>query len=115
MSDTIPVISSALTIVYIQKWLKQRQFYAKFVKAFPGADKYAHWIAAGIMSAVFAAGIHYTWMYDADSGGQVVISIPAVNAVVHGLIDWFKVYIIQHYGHDVTRHGPYNPDEVLAK
>jgi hypothetical protein len=95
-TEVVPYLTSSATIVFIQKWLKSREFYQKFVAAFPGADKYAHWFVAGIMSLIAAAGIHYVWTGSLNEGGQLVLTIPAVGVIIHGLSDVFKVYILQH-------------------
>lgn len=98
-TEVVPYLTSAATIVFIQKWLKTRNFYQQFVTAFPGADKWAHWIAAGFMSLVAAAGIHLTWSYDPNAGGTFSGTLPDIMTMVHGVSDWFKVYILQHTIH----------------
>ena len=51
-TTVLPYLTSAATIAYIQKWMKDTENYQRFVKAFPGADVYAHWFAAAIMSCL---------------------------------------------------------------
>lgn len=104
-TEVVPYLTSAATIVYIQKWMKQKDVYKRFVKEFPGADRYAHWLMAGIMSLVAAAGIHYTWTGNLTDGGHIAIDIPNLTTIGHGISDWFKVYILQHLAHDVTSQG----------
>lgn len=94
-TEVVPFLTSAATIVYLQKWLKTRNLYVQFVKAFPGADKYAHWFVAGLMSLVTAAGIHAVWDGTLTSGGKLTIEIPSALLLLHGLSDWFKVYVLQ--------------------
>ena len=99
----VPYLTSAATIVYIQKWLKTRDFYQQFVTAFPASDKYVHWLAAGAMSLVAAAGIHYTWTGSLVGGGQFNVVVPTLMAMLHGVSDWFKVYILQHTIYETQR------------
>lgn len=105
-------VTSAATIVYIQNWLKTRDFYARFVVAFPGSDEYAHWIIAGTASLIAAAGIHLTWNYDLIKGGQFAGTIPSLRDMLHGMGDWFQVYIYQHTIYKQTHEAPYAPPQV---
>ncbi len=100
-TEVVPYLTSAATIVYIQKWLKTRDVYNKLITAFPGADKYAHWFFAGLMSLIAAAGIHYVWSgtlsdFLTGKGGLLTITVPSLIDMLHGASDWFKVYILQH-------------------
>lgn len=104
-TEVVPYLTSAATIIYIQKWLKTRDVYRRFITAFPAADKYGHWLVAGVMSLVAAAGIHYTYIGTLETGGQLVFNIPAFTVIIHGISDWFKVYILQHFGHDLVTQG----------
>jgi len=106
-TEVVPYLTSAATIVYVQKWLKTRQPYQQFVAAFPGADKYAHWVIAGTASLVVAAGIHITWNWDALHGGAFSGTIPDLMTILHGLGDWFKVYVLQHTVYEATHQPPY--------
>lgn len=110
-TEVVPYLTSAATIVAIQKWLKTTEFYAKFVAAFPGADKYAHWIVAGVSSIIAAAGIHLTWNWSATAGGTFSGTVPSVLDMLHGLADFFKVYILQHTIYEGTNKAPYMPPE----
>lgn len=118
-TEVVPFLTSAATIVYIQKWLKHREVYQRFVAAFPGADKWAHWLAAGIMSAITAAGIHFVWnctgcqTWTPENGGIAQIQIPGVVAMIHGLADFWKVYILQHFGHDAVSQAAQLEDKHL--
>jgi hypothetical protein len=103
------IIFSAATIVAIQKWLKQQEVYARFVATFPGADKWAHWLIAGLSSIIAAAGIHVTWNWDVIKGGQFAGSLPSLMDMVHGILDWFKVYIMQHTIYESTHQPPFEP------
>jgi hypothetical protein len=63
-TEVVPFLSSAATIAFLQKMLKQTQPYAQFVQAFPGADKWAHRTFAAVASLFVALGIHLTWKLD---------------------------------------------------
>lgn len=110
-TEVVPYLTSAATIVYIQKFLKSRQIYASFVKAFPGADKWAHWFMAGLMSLVAAAGIHWAWSGTLTEGGTLTIMVPTLAAIVHGVSDWFKVYILQHTIYGASHEPQYHPPQ----
>lgn len=114
-TEIVPYLTSAATIVFIQKWLKTRTTYQQFVKAFPGADKYAHWLVAGVMSLVAAAGIHYTWSGTLHDGGILMITVPKLIDIFHGLSDFFKVYILQHTIHGSQVDIPAIIDSVKNK
>jgi len=99
-TEVVPYLTSAATIVFIQSWLKEHRVYQQFVAAFPGADKYAHWIVAAVMSLAAATGIHWVWDgswndFVSGHGVSVTITIPMASVVLHGLSDWFKVYVLQ--------------------
>jgi hypothetical protein len=102
VTEVVPYLTSAATIVYIQKWLKTRDVYQRFIIAFPTTDKYAHWFVAGLMSLIASAGIHYTWSGNLQAGGSFTILVPSFFGILHGISDWFKVYILQHFGHDAV-------------
>ncbi len=100
-TEVVPYLSSAATIVMIQKWLKTNNIYNKLITAFPGADKYAHWFFAGLMSLAAAAGIHYVWSgslndFLTGKGGLLTITVPSLMDMFHGTSDWWKVYVFQH-------------------
>jgi hypothetical protein len=107
-TEVVPYLSSAATIYFIQKFLKEREVYQRFVGAFPGADKWGHWFIAAVMSMVAAAGIHVVWtcslcsVWDPNKGGTALITIPSIGDMVHGLSDWWKVYILQQAMHEVS-------------
>lgn len=114
-SDGAQVMSyatSAATIVAIQKWLKTREFYGTFVAAFPGSDKYAHWLIAGVCSLVAAAGIHVVWNWNATAGGTALITIPDLTTLLHGVSDWFKVYISQHTIYSMSHEAPFTQPQL---
>lgn len=104
--DVLPYLPAAATIAFVQKWLKTTHAYRTFVQAFPGSEKYAHWCVAGVLSLIAAAGIHYSFMGNLDSGGKIVIDVPSLAAMGHGLIDWYKAYILQHFIYAATSHAP---------
>lgn len=108
-TEVVPYLTSAATIVAIQKWLKTRGAYAQFVTAFPLADKYVHWLVAGTGSLVAATGIHMVWNWDLIHAGTFSGTIPSVLDMLHGLGDWFKVYILQHTVYEATHQPPYQP------
>lgn len=94
-TEVVPYLTSAATIVYVQKWLKTRPAYQAFIKALPGADQWAHWIVAGVASFVASLGIHVVWNWDVIKGGQAVFTIPGFWELMHGASDWFKIYVLQ--------------------
>ncbi len=102
-SEVVPYLTSAATIAYIQKWLKTTDYYMRFVKAFPGADVYAHWFMAGLMSLIAAVGIHWTYTGTLAAGGTITLAVPPLVTLLHGMADWFKVYILQHFAHDTVK------------
>lgn len=104
-TEVVPYLTSAATIVYIQKWLKTKDVYQRFIAAFPTADKYAHWLVAGILSLLASTGIHYTWEGSLVNGSVLTFNIPTLMTLIHGTSDWFKVYILQHFGHDISTQG----------
>ena len=108
-TEVVPYLTSAATIVYIQKFLKSRQAYATFVHTFPGADKYAHWFMAGTMSLIASAGIHAVWNGSLTEGGTITIAVPTLLTMLHGTSDWFKVYILQHTVYSAIKEPPYHP------
>jgi len=108
-TEVVPYLTSAATIVAIQKWLKTQDVYAKFVKAFPGADKWAHWTVAGVSSLFVAMGIHTVYNWNTQTGGQVVFVIPGLMVLIHGFGDFFKVFILQHTIYESTHQPPFIP------
>lgn len=109
-SEIAPLLTSAATIVFAQKMLKQWQPYARFVQAFPGADRWAHWLVAGLGSLVASLGIHWAYTWSVAAGGTVTFTIPGFADLAHGFLDWFKIYILQHTVYESTHHPPYVPD-----
>jgi hypothetical protein len=109
VSEVVPYFTSAATIVFVQKALKQTQLYARFIQAFPGADKYAHWFVAGLGSLIAAEGIHITYGWTVATGGTISFAVPGLAALLHGFSDWFKVYILQHTIYSSTHEPPYQP------
>jgi hypothetical protein len=105
----VSYLTSAATIVFLQKWLKSTEPYARFVAAFPGAGKWAHWTVAGLMSLVASVGIHAVWTGTFENGGTLTFTIPTAAQIVHGLSDFWKVYIIQHLGYAATNQPAYAP------
>jgi hypothetical protein len=100
-TEVVPYLTSAATIYFIQQQLKQLAAYRTFVQTFPGADKWAHWLVAGLMSAGAAAGIHIVWtcslcsVWDPNKGGDALVHVPSVFDLMHGLSDWWKVFVLQ--------------------
>jgi hypothetical protein len=105
-SEVVPYFSSAIAIVKIQQKLKALEAYQKFVHAFPGADKWAHWAIAAAGSLVAALGIGIIWDYDPAKGGLLTLQIPALAVLGHRLWDFVVVYLFQDFGYEATRRGP---------
>lgn len=108
-TEVVPYLTSAATIVAIQKWLKTQAVYAKFVAAFPGADKWAHWTVAAISSLSVAMGIHAVYNWNTETGGQIIFTIPGLIVLLHGAGDFFKVFILQHTIYESTHQPPFQP------
>jgi hypothetical protein len=108
-----PYFFTGSGIVLAQKWMKGKRFYARFVQAFPGADKWAHRTVAIIGAAIGAAGIHYSWNYDILHGGSVQAQLPALVDLVQNLFhaagDLTKVVITQQILYEMTHQLPYAP------
>ncbi len=115
-TEVVPFLSSAATIYFLQKRLKQTQVYQQFIQAFPGADKWGHWFIAGVMSLAASAGIHIVWtcglcsVWDPNKGGTALITVPSLADMVHGLSDWWKVYILQQSMHEMS-----NPKDQIVR
>lgn len=112
-TEVVPYLTSAATIAYIQKWLKTTDVYTRFVKAFPGADQYAHWFTAGIMSLIAAVGIHWTWTGSLTEGGTLTFAVPSLIVMLHAIADWFKVYILQHFAHDTVKRADSTTENTI--
>lgn len=105
-NELVPYMSSAAAIMYAQRALKAVEAYQRFVKAFPGADKWAHRVVAGLGSLVAALGIGYTLDYNVLTGGQMIVKIPALTVLLHGLKDFVVVYLFQQTLYDSTKQPP---------
>lgn len=108
-TEVVPYLTSAATIYFLQKQLKELQVYQTFIRAFPGADKWGHWFVAGVMSLAASTGIHMVWncggcsKWDPVAGGVGQISLPGIPAMLHGVSDWWKVYVLQQFGHEIAK------------
>jgi hypothetical protein len=103
VSEVVPYLAAAATIVYIQKWLKSFGWYSALVQAIPGADKWAHRTVAGVGSFIAAVGIHLSFSGDWTAGWTFHGSIPDGWTLLHASGDWFKVYVLQQYTYDSSR------------
>lgn len=102
-TEVVPYLTSAALIVYVQRWLKSRDFYQAFVGAMPGADKWAHRLVAGVGALLMALGIHYTFTGDMQAGWQLHLSIPALWTLLHTAGDFVKEYVLQQMIFDGTK------------
>lgn len=100
---------SAMAIVYAQRALKSRAFYQAFVKAVPGADKWAHRLVA-VVGSLAAVGLVAKFDYDPNTGGQMLLNLPPLAALAHALKDFLFTYGGQQVLYDATR----KPDPVVA-
>lgn len=107
-TEVVPFFTTAATIVAVQKLLKNTSQYRRFVVAFPGADKWAHWTFAVIASFIGAGYIHVTWNWTAIAGGQVLFGLPSVVTLWHASGDFFKVFIMQLTVYQSTHQPPYD-------
>ena len=95
-------LGSAMVIMYVQRAIKSREWYQAFVKAVPGADKWAHFLVAALGSLA-AVGLTYKLDYDAAKGGTVVLNLPALGAALHALKDFLFTYGSQQVLYESTR------------
>ncbi len=106
-TEVVPFLTSAAVIVYIQKYLKgsrlTSEWYAKFVAAVPGSDKWAHRIIAGLGSFVAALGIHMTFAGDFNNGWTFAGQIPNGWELLHATGDFIKVFALQQWAYDSSR------------
>lgn len=110
-NEVVPFLTSAAAIYFVQKFLKNRPSYAEFVKAMPGAAKWAHRTVALIGSLIAAVGIHYTYNGTLHAGGTVSIVIPGLWDMIHAGSDVAKVFILQQYAYETTKPKPWVPAE----
>ncbi len=101
-TEVVPYLASSGSIMYLQRCLKGHPLYQRFVAAFPGADKWAHRFIAAVGALIAAVGIGYTFDWTAAAGGQVLITIPNLTALRHGLWDFSVVYLFQQGWYDAT-------------
>lgn len=115
-TEVVPYLTSAAMIYFVQKYLKSTSTYAQFVKALPGAAKWAHWLVAGIGSVVAAVGIHFTITGSADTGWSGTFNIPDVWTMLHALWDVTKVFVLQQWAYETTKPRPWfpNPDSGVT-
>jgi hypothetical protein len=113
-SEVVPYFSSAIAIVKVQQKLKSLEAYQKFVTAFPGASKWAHWFIAAAGSMIAALGIGIVWDYDPNKGGLLTLQIPALAVLLHRLWDFTVVYLFQDFGYEATRRGPMPAPEAIV-
>lgn len=105
-SEIVPYLSGAASVMYVQRWMKTRAVYQRFVREFPVADRYAHLLIASIGSLVVAVGIGYKWDWTPAAGGGLYIAVPAWEVLRHGAWDWFNVFVLQQGWYDATRTRP---------
>lgn len=110
-TEVVPYLTSGLLIMYAQRLLKGFAWYRNFVRAVPGADKWAHRVFAGAGSALAAAGIHLTFTGSILTGGEIHGTYPNIFEMLHGLGDWIKVFAIQQWAYDSAR----RPEEQVLE
>lgn len=108
VSEVVPYLSSSATIVYVQRYLKSKQFYKNIVAEIPLADRYIHRAIAVTGALITAIGIHITFTGSILKGYDGTFHIPNLWDLLHGLGDFFKVFILQQTIYDATK------DPVLA-
>lgn len=109
-TEVVPFLTSAAVIVYAQKFLKTTNLYGRFVKAIPGADKWAHRIVAGLGALIAALGIHMTFAGDFNAGWTFSGTVPNGWELMHGFGDFIKVFALQQWAYDSSKQPPYyNP------
>jgi hypothetical protein len=98
--DVVPYFTSGILIYYAQKYLKHFPIYAAFVKAMPGAEKWAHRAFALLASAVAAFGIHTTFEGSFEQGWHFAGTIPDGWTLLHSAWDLIKVFSFQQFVYD---------------
>ena len=101
-TEVVPFLSGAAAIMYVQRWLKSFDWYAAFVRAVPGADKWANRIVAGVGSLIVALGIHWAFSGNLIEGGTLTVQIPKLVELSHGFFDWGKLYVLQQWAYEST-------------
>lgn len=102
-TEVVPYLTSAALIMFAQRALKGFAWYQNFVRAMPGADKWAHRIVAGAGSLIAALGIHVAFTGDILTGGTFQGTYPNIFEMLHGLGDWVKVFALQQWAYDSSR------------
>lgn len=104
---------SAIAIVYVQKWMKRRAWFQRFIVAFPGANKYAHRVVAATGALLTMAGVHYTFAGTLLGGATYTIQLPPlqqmISALLHSSVDFGGIFGLQQVIYDATRQPPYPP------
>lgn len=102
---------SAMGIFYVQKWLKTRVVFRRFVETFPGSDKWAHRGVAAIGAFLTMAGIHYTFNGTLLGGGTYIIQLPPLqqmfSTLTHASIDFGGIFGLQQVIYEATRQPGY--------
>lgn len=105
--DTLsPYLITGGLIVYAQRWMKSFQWYQQFVKAVPGADRWAHRIVAAVGSLLGALGIVLTWQGDPLTGWTVTAAVPALSVLLRGGLNFLVTFGTQQIIYDMTRTRP---------
>lgn len=105
----IPHLSGIACIYFIQKWAKTFGWYARFVQAFPGADKWAHRAFAAVCTFVVAVGIHASFSGDAGAGWAIHITIPNLETLMHGAQDFIVSFPLQQWFYDAANRQEWTP------
>lgn len=104
---------SAIAIVYVQKWMKRRPWFQRFIVAFPGANKYAHRVVAAAGALLTMAGVHYTFSGSVLGGATYTIQLPPlqqmISSLLHSSVDFGGIFGLQQVIYDATRQPPYPP------
>jgi hypothetical protein len=98
-TEVKPYLVTAGLIFILQDWVKTQQWYRRLVKAFPGADKWAHRSVAGLGSFVTGVGIHWTYTGSLLAGGVFTAQLPPLLNILSNLVhtgsDVGGIYIMQ--------------------
>lgn len=85
-------LTSAAICAYILQLLQQW-------KQLPWVTAHTKWVNVAIraiLSGASAVGIHSAWTGSSVTGWQIVIGVPALSVLAHGIFQWAGQFAMQH-------------------
>lgn len=104
-TEIVPYFTMGAIIVYVQKTMKTYALYDRFVRKFPGADKWAHRAVSAFWALWSALGLHFVYEGTADTGYSFHLITPAVSSMLHSGGDFIKLFVMQQVLYDATQKG----------